>query len=269
MKILSNYKNLLKKHGVKPSKRLGQNFLIDKNVLKKIIRTANLSPEDVVLEVGPGLGILTQELAKGAKQVIAVEKDKRMCEILAEVLNAGNVRNVRIVNQDILKFDPYTLCPKSYTLIANLPYYLTTPAIRKFLETKNPPQEIILVIQKEVAQRITAKPGKMSILTVSVQFYAEPKIISYVSKESFWPQPKVDSAIIKIVPKRWQKDINTELFFKIVKAGFSSKRKMLKNNLKLDESILKKLGLNPKVRAENLSIQDWLKIYESYKFYKK
>lgn len=249
-------KELFRKHNIKPSKHLGQNFLIDKSVLRKIIETADLSSKDTILEIGPGLGILTIELAKKAKQVIAVEKDKRMCEILKEVLK--DYKNVKIINQDALS---YELRVTSYKLIANLPYYITSPVIRKFLETENPPKETILMVQKEVAQRIVAKPLRMNLLAVAVQFYAKAEIVSYVRKRSFYPQPKVDSAIIKIIPQPIPK-INTKKFFQLVKTGFSSKRKMLKNNLQLEESILKKIKINPKTRAENLSIQDWLKLYD-------
>ena len=256
-------KELLRKYNIKPSKRLGQNFLIDKSVLRKIIETANLSSKDTILEIGSGLGILTIELAKQAKQVIAVEKDKRMCEILKEVLK--DYKNVKIINQDALNYElPASRQGgrvTSYKLIANLPYYITSPVIRKFLETENPPKETILMVQKEVAQRIVAKPLRMNLLAVAVQFYAKAKIVSYVRKKSFYPQPKVDSAIIKIVSQPIPK-INTKKFFQLVKTGFSSKRKMLKNNLQLGESILEKIKINPKTRAENLSIQDWLKLYD-------
>ena len=156
--------------------------------------------------------------------------------------------------------------------MANLPYYITSPVIRKFLEIEHKPELMVLMVQKEVAQRICARTqkgfrGKMSILSVSVQFYADPKIVSYVSKKSFYPKPKVDSAILRIAP-RINADLNADLrgidtkkFFRMVRAGFSSKRKMLKNNLKIDESVLTNMGLNPKIRAENLSIQDWLKLF--------
>lgn len=252
-------KELLRKYNIKPSKRLGQNFLIDKSVLRKIIETANLSPRDTVLEIGPGLGILTIELAKRAKKVMAVEKDKKMCRILKEILR--DYRNVKIINQDALS---YELQVTSYKLIANLPYYITSPVIRKFLEAENPPKEMVLMVQKEVAQRIVAKPLRMNLLAVAVQFYAKAEIVSYVRKKSFYPQPRVDSAIIKIVPQPIPK-INTKKFFQLVKTGFSSKRKMLKNNLKINESILKKIRINPKARAENLSIPDWLSLYEIIK----
>ena len=271
-------KEILKKYGIKPSKKLGQNFLIDKSVLKKIIEAANLSVNDIVLEIGPGLGILTIELAKKVKKVIAIEKDKKMCEILKNVLSVENVVNVEIVNNDILNAK-YELPNTNYKLVANLPYYITSPVIRKFLDPPvdgppggGKPELMVLMVQKEVAQRICARTqkgfrGKMSILSVSVQFYADPKIVSYVSKKSFYPKPKVDSAILRIAP-RINADLNADLrgidtkkFFRMVRAGFSSKRKMLKNNLKIDESVLTNMGLNPKMRAENLSIQDWLKLF--------
>lgn len=259
---------ILKRYNIKPSKKLGQNFLIDKGVLKKIIHAANLNSDDIVLEIGPGLGVLTIELAKRVKKVIAIEKDRRMCEILKKVLK--NYKNVEIINKDILDVGYSTSLPRScgadikhYKLVANLPYYITSPVIRKFLETNPPaggkPKLMILMVQKEVGQRICAK-SKMSLLSVAVQFYSKPEIISYVSKKSFYPQPKVDSAIIKITPKPIPK-INTKKFFNLVKKGFSSKRKMLKNNLRINESILEELRLNPKIRAENLSIQDWLKLF--------
>jgi len=255
--------HLIMRHKVKPIKRLGQNFLIDKQVIKKVIRAANLLPKDVVLEIGPGTGALTQEIAKTVKKVIAVEKDKNLCQILKQVLK--DFKNVKIVNQDILN---YSLQTTNYKLIASLPFYITAPIIRKFLEIKNSPKEMILIVQKEVAQRICAKPPKMSILSVSVQFYANVKIISYISKKSFYPQPKVDSAIIKIVPGKKYKDVDIDLFFKIVKAGFAHPRKQLINNLskmlKLDKkelsSLLLKNNIRPIQRAEALSINDWIKL---------
>ncbi|MCJ7786810.1 16S rRNA (adenine(1518)-N(6)/adenine(1519)-N(6))-dimethyltransferase RsmA [Patescibacteria group bacterium] len=248
----------------KPKKYLGQNFLIDKNILRKIIDAADLSAKDIILEIGPGTGVLTLELAKYAKKVIAVEKDRELCAMLKE--NLKNYKNVEIINANILKIENLKL--KIDKIVANLPYYITSPVIRKFLEADPPaggqPREMILMVQKEVAQRICAKPPNMNLLAVAVQFYAEPKIICYVSKNSFWPKPKVDSSIIKIVPHvgRRTSHIKIGMIFNLVKMGFSSKRKMLKNNLKIEESTFKKLGLNPKTRAENLSIENWIKLYE-------
>jgi 16S rRNA (adenine1518-N6/adenine1519-N6)-dimethyltransferase len=250
-------KTILQKHNIHPKKYMGQNFLIDENILNKIIDSADLSTKDTVLEIGPGLGILTAELARKAKRVIAVEKDKKMCEVLKDVLK--EFKNTEIINADILKTKPVGFT--NYKIVANIPYYLTSPIIRKFLEAKNRPDMIILMVQKEVAQRITAKPPHMNILSIAVQFYAEPKIIDYVLKNSFFPVPKVDSAIIKIIPKQIP-EIDTEKFFTLIKKGFSAKRKMLKNNI--PEANLKKAGLNPGVRAENLSIDNWMKIYSDF-----
>ena len=271
---LRTVKKLLKKYGIYPSKRLGQNFLIDKNVFQKIIKAANLSKNDVVLEIGPGIGNLTLELAKESERVVAIEKDKKMCGALKEILNNLDIKNVEIINQDVLKLnlEPYTLKP--YKVVANLPYYITSPIIRKFLEMKKQPKEMILMVQKEVAKRICAKPPKMSILAVSVQFYAKPEIISFVSKKSFWPQPKVDSAIIKITPCRPAHAIgvNPLLFFKIVKAGFSHPRKQLINNLSKELKIEKEKARNwllknkiqPEQRAETLTLKDWPRLAKNY-----
>jgi 16S rRNA (adenine1518-N6/adenine1519-N6)-dimethyltransferase len=266
-------KNLLEKYGARPFKGWGQNFLIDKSVLRKIIESADLKPNDIVLEIGPGIGILTHELAKKVKKVIAVEKDPKMEEILRELLECWNVRNVKIIKRDILKLDlkPYTLNP--YKIVANLPYYIVSPVIRKFLElTEVRPLEMILMVQKEVAQRICAKPPDMNLLAVSVQFYAKPEILFYVSKNSFWPQPKVNGAVIKIVPQKLQRTVLCKLFFKIVKAGFRQPRKQLANNLskmlKLDKEKVKnwllKNGIQPNQRAETLTIEDWLKLTKNW-----
>ena len=266
-------KEILSKYQTRPSKGLGQNFLVDKHVLDKIIAAADLKKDDTVLEVGPGVGTLTQELAQKAGDVIAVEKDETMIEILKETLE--NLQNVKVINNDILKFNP----PEKYKLIANIPYYLTSPLIRKFLEEKNRPEEIVLMIQKEVAQRICSNPPDMSILAVSVQFYADAKIISYVSKGCFLPVPKVDSAIIKIVPhspsfprKRESSEFN-DLFFKVVKAGFSHPRKQIHGNLSKTlklikgqtEKMLFEAGIKPSQRAETLSMDNWINLTEKYK----
>lgn len=295
-------KNLMEKYGIAPKKLFGQNFLISEGILNKIIKEANLSKEDTVLEVGPGLGALTFKMAPHVKKIIAVEKDRELIKILKERLVEEKVGNIEIVEQDILKFNPtgYELTANSYKLVANIPYYLTSALIRKFLESENQPQKIILMIQKEVAQRIClprrslgggwrSQQIKMNILALSVQFYAEAKILFYVSKENFWPSPKVDSAIIEITPGELSASAKAtadekKLFFKIVKAGFANKRKQLAGNLarnlslrgtkqsKLSkekaEEILKSLGLNPKIRAEELTLEDWVKLIKSDIFYR-
>jgi len=271
-----NIKNLLEKHKIRPSKGLGQNFLIDKEVVKKFIESAELKPNDVVLEIGPGFGVLTQELAKKAGRVIAVEKDPSMVKVLKELLDCWNVRNVRIIKDDILKINPkYYIIPNTkYKIVANLPFYLTVPVIRKFLESDYQPRGMILIIQKEVGQRICAKPPDMNLLAVSVQIYAKPEIVSYISKNSFWPKPKVDSAIIRIAPliNADRKLINTDLFFKIVRAGFSQPRKQLLNNLsktlkfnkEKTKSWLLKNKIQPIQRAETLKVCDWINLTKSF-----
>jgi 16S rRNA (adenine1518-N6/adenine1519-N6)-dimethyltransferase len=272
-------KNLLRKYNLHPSKRLGQNFLIDKSVLRKIVEAAELSKEDIILEVGPGIGNLTMELAKKAKKIIAVEKDLKMIEILKETMR--NLINVEIVQGNILDPKIFSYIRKKfvfrsqYKLVANIPYYLTSPLIRKFLEEKSPPKEMILMVQKEVARRICAKPPDMNLLAVSVQFYAKPEIVSFVSKNSFWPKPKVDSAIIKIKPliDADRGPINADLFFKVVKAGFSHPRKQLINNLseklKMKKEKVKNWllenNIQPSQRAENLTIKDWINLIRNFK----
>ena len=269
-------KDLLKEYRTYASKRLGQNFLIDKTVLRKIIEAADLKPNDMVLEIGPGIGTLTRELAKTARKVIAIEKDPKMIDILKDTTK--DFQNVEIIKEDILKMSPesYKLKAKSYKVVANLPFYLTAPVIRQFLETKNPPQEMNLVVQKEVAQRICAKPPDMSILAVSVQFYAKPEIISYISKKSFWPSPKVDAAILKIVPRQFCVPASRqfcEQFFRIVKAGFAHPRKQILNNLsnelKYNKGVVKswllKNNIQPTQRAETLTLEDWTKLTKSFK----
>lgn len=251
-------KNQLKEYNLKPNKRLGQSFLINKKVLQKIIKTANISKNETVLEIGPGLGVLTKELAQKAKKVIAIEKDKQMADALKEILK--DYKNVEIIIGDAL-----SILKTSPKVVANIPYYLTSPLIRLLLESDNPPEQMILLVQKEVAQRICAKPPKMNLLAISVQFYAKPKIISYVSKSSFWPEPKVDSAIIKIANIKKPENIDIKKFFKLVKAGFSHPRKQLVNNLSKELNIekekikkaLAECNLNIQARAQNLSVEDW------------
>jgi len=278
-------KEILSRYETRPSKGLGQNFLIDKNVLEKIIASADIKPTDTILEVGPGIGTLTQALAEKGSGVIAVEKSETMCEILKETLK--NFKNVEIIQGDILKISNFKFQISNYKVVANIPYYLTSPLIRKFLELDNPPQEMILMLQKEVAQRICPErtgslPPKMSLLAVSVQFYAQAKIVSYVSKNCFYPAPKVDSAIIKIKPHasgQAQKkyDISPDLFFEVVKAGFSHPRKQLVNNLTTLKSLndvkltkeqisqwLLKNNIKQNQRAETLSVSDWVNLCKTF-----
>jgi 16S rRNA (adenine1518-N6/adenine1519-N6)-dimethyltransferase len=245
---------------------MGQHFLVDREVLEEILAAAEISPEDLILEIGAGLGVLTLEMAKRAKKIIAAEKDKKLAEILEDVLKKEKVDNVEIIVGDILN-KGFKFQASSFKIVANLPYYLTSRLIRKLLESPNPPNEMVLMIQKEVAERICASPPKMSLLAVSVQFYARPEIIAFVSKKSFWPEPEVDSAIIKISKIKYQKSkTSAESFFKIVRAGFSSPRKKLANNLAkiLPEltrrgiaDLLQKIGLRSNCRSQDLSVDNW------------
>lgn len=279
-RLLMETKEIFKKNNLIPKKSLGQNFLIDEKALKKIVETIQIKPSDIIIEVGPGIGTLTKELAKKAKKVIAVEKDENLTKILKEILKKEGIKNVEIIGKDIFEifnsqsliFDKFSIL--NYKVTGNLPFYLTAPLIRSFLEFKNPPKEMVLTIQKEVAQRICEKPPKMNLLATSVQLYARPKIIGYISKNSFWPQPKVDGAILqisKIATNLLQ--INKNLFFRIVKAGFSQPRKTLLNNLaknlNFDKKEIERLLLNsnikPNQRAETLNVQDWLNLTKTFK----
>lgn len=250
--------------------KLGQNFLQDMAVLEKIIQTSDLKEGDFVVEIGPGEGVLTEQLIKYAKRVVAIELDDKLIPTLTEKFQ--NIPNIEIIHADILTINLPELLTENaiskYKLIANIPYYITSPIIRLFLEQPRQPQEIVLMVQKEVAQRIVAKAGQNSILSISVQYYASAEIMFEVSKYAFSPVPKVDSAVIKIIPERkFNKELD-KAFFKIIKAGFSAKRKTLVNNLSNSlqieketvEEKLKNLGLDPKVRAQELSVNNWEKL---------
>lgn len=278
---IKTIKELLKAHKTSPKDRLGQNFLLEKRVAAKMLRAADLpaqaglSLQDTVLEIGPGIGTLTKELAKSAKQIVAVEKDAVMVKILKETTEEFS--NIEIIQNDILKLSSLRasypqLARSKFKVVANLPYYITSPVMRMFLETENKPECMVFMVQKEVAQRICAKPPDMNLLAVSIQFYAEPKIISFVHKGAFWPQPKVDSAIIRIVPHKAKLEVKPKDFFHVVKAGFKQPRKQLGNNLtqglKLSrekiETWLSKTGIQPTQRAETLSLEDWVGLVKSF-----
>lgn len=243
----------------KARKSLGQNFLINPGILDKIVTAAELDKNDTVIEIGPGTGVLTEKLTEKSSRVIAVEKDRRLIEKLKEKFK--NV-NVEIIEKDILKLDVGELIENSpYKLIGNIPYYITSHLLKTIFEKWPTPDLVLLMVQKEVALRITEKPPHMNLLALSVQFYAEPKIVSYVSRGSFRPMPKVDSAIIKLVPLRQSKvgdNESKDKFFKLIKTAFAGKRKQLKNTVGLE--ILNKAGIKPKTRPEELSMNDWINI---------
>lgn len=269
----SEIKKILKKEKLQALKSLGQNFLIDKEVLDKIIQAAELGKNDVVLEIGPGLGVLTKKLSEKAKKVIAVEKDRGLAKFLE-----GRYRNVEVINGDALKLDFLPIVKKysaagKYKVVSNIPYYITSPLMKLFLESECQPKLIVFLVQKEVAQRICAKAGDMSILAISVQTYGSPEIAGYIDKSSFYPEPKVDSAILKI--KNISRDFSRDYyqkFFKIVKMGFSAKRKKISNNLSsglyIEKEKIKKFlesfGINPDSRAQELTLEDWKKLADLF-----
>src|SRR3972149_8258539 len=265
-------KSLCKQHGLYPSSIRGQNFLISHDVLDDMVEAADLKKDDIILEVGPGFGTLTLELAKKVKKVIAVEQDKILIKALQENLKKENINNVEIIEGNVLKLPTtrYQLLATNYRIVANLPYQITSRFLRQFLAEENKPQDMMLMVQKEVAERICAKPGQMSLLAVSVQFYAKPEIVRVVSKDCFWPEPKVDSAIIKIAlssrKNKERAEFDEKYFFKIVRNGFLHRRQKLVNNLSnafhLDKNILqlqsKEMEIFENARAQELSMEQWI-----------
>jgi len=260
------------KEKIRPNKSWGQNFLIDKKVLEKIIETAGLVKDDVVIEIGAGTGILTKELSTRVKKVIAFEIDKKLIPILQG--NLKKFENVEIRNEDILKIEDWQCLKTKYKIVANIPYNITSAVLEKFLSAPNKPAILVLLVQREVAERICASPSPagqgrdvgMSVLSVMVQFYGAPKIIKIVPPSAFSPQPKVESAILKIEMKDFRETGIEKHFFQIVKAGFSQRRRMLKNNLRVlaDEKTIKNLLQNSKIketaRAEEISLEQWLSL---------
>ena len=259
--------HILHRFKLRADKKLGQNFLIDENIVRNIVAAAELSDKDTVLEVGPGIGTLTQGLAESGASVVAVELDKRLLPVLDTTLEGYD--NVRIVNGDILQVDiMQTVGVDEFKVCANLPYYITTPIIFALLEKRLPMERLVAMVQKEVAERMAAKPGgkDYGALSVAIQYYTEPEIAFIVPPSSFIPAPSVDSAVI--VCKRREKPpvevCDEALFFRVVKAAFSLRRKMLNNSLKnmgiKGEQVAKWLelaGVDGKRRAETLSLEDF------------
>jgi len=269
-----NISALLKQHGLRANKKLGQNFLQDPFALASITSAAEIKSTDTILEIGSGLGSLTRYLAESAKQVIAVEIDREMLPVLQAVTSAYN--NINIIHGDILKFSPQELIQESnYLVVANIPYYITSAIIRHLLENERKPRRIVLTVQKEVATRICAEPGDMSLLALSVQIYGKPRIAKHIPASAFFPAPKVDSAVLCIdiypSPKIQPDTLNT--FFKLIKAGFSQKRKTLRNSLSAGlhistqgaEELLKNANIDQRRRAETLSIEEWQRLCNLYK----
>jgi 16S rRNA (adenine1518-N6/adenine1519-N6)-dimethyltransferase len=283
--LLAQTKSYLRQFDFQARKGLGQHFLVNEEVLKLVISTSELTSNDVVMEVGPGLGVLTRELARRTGWVVAIELDSKLAVALEQTL--ASFDNASIINRDILKVDPAALLeeqkvrfppaisnPFSYKVVANLPYYITSPVLHNFLEASVKPQIMVVMVQKEVADAIVAKPGQMSVLSVSVQFYGEPRIISYVPAQCFYPPPEVDSAILRI-DLHFQPAVTVtdeRSFFDLVQAGFSASRKQIVNSLaqglRLPKAeilaLLEEAHIVPKRRAETLSLAEWARLWQVF-----
>jgi len=263
-------RNLLYAHNMRPNKAFGQNFLIDRSILMKIVAAAEIDPNDEILEVGAGTGVLTRELAQKARRVVAVELERDMLALLAKT--TSHSPNVELIARNLLFLNPVEIFGQApYKLVANLPYYITAPTFRHFLESANPPRVLVVMVQQEVAERIVAKPGDLSVLAISVQFYGQPRIVARVPASSFYPAPKVDSAILRVdvhadAPLT---AVERESFFRLVQAGFSERRKQLHNSLthglhhknEIIRAWLSEAGIEASRRAETLSIAEWLQLW--------
>ncbi len=268
---INTIKYIMKKYDFKFSKGLGQNFLIDENALNKIIDGAEINEKDNIIEIGPGIGVMTYEMATRAKKVLAVEIDSFLIPVLSDTLYEFD--NVEVINSDVLKLDLNALIKEKFDskpkVVANLPYYITTPIVMSLLENDINVSDIVVMVQKEVADRMIAKPSTKDYgaLSVAVQYYSDPEIITTVSPASFNPQPKVSSSVIRLKIKENELDIiNKKVFFNVVKDAFSKRRKTLLNALssgilKVPKDTLKEVfeitAINPQRRGETLSIEEF------------
>ena len=271
--MTTNPRTLLDQYELHPKKGLGQNFLHDPNTLEKIVNTAELMPDDMVVEIGTGTGTLTQRLAQKARHVISIEIDETLRPVLEQEL--ASYDNVVVIYEDFLKVDVLRLVgQKAFVVVANVPYYITSKILRNLLDSHRRPRRIVLTMQMEVAERIIAKPGDMSLLAVSVQFYGKPQIVTRLKPGVFWPRPDVDSAVLRIdcyddppldVP-------DSKTFFRLVRAGFSQKRKQLKNSLsgglgiksRVAGAMLEEAGVDATRRAETLSLEEWAALTRAF-----
>lgn len=268
-----NVAALLRAHGLSPKKSLGQNFLTDPSTLERIVQAAEIHSDSTILEVGPGLGSLTRYLAQAARRVIAVELDASLISPLEQVL--GGLGNVEIIHADILKIVPTDyIADDQYLVVANIPYYITSNLIRHLLEAPRKPNRIVLTVQREVAERITAAPGDMNLLALSVQVYGRPKVVLRIPAGAFYPPPNVDSSVVRIdlYPQPLISPNQLDLFFRLAKAGFGQKRKTLRNSLSAGlnwpgertAQLLQNAAIDPQRRAETLALEEWKVLVETY-----
>jgi len=257
---------ILRRYGIRPNPRLGQNFLIDSGALTKVIAAAGFTGDEVVLEVGAGLGALTRQLAREVRQVIAVEFDRRLIPVLEQMVE--NLRNVQLIAGDILSLDLEKLISEQpYRVVANIPYNITSVLIRRLMESPRPAERVVLTVQREVAERIIAKPGAMNLLAISVQLYGEPYVVARIPARAFYPKPKVDSAVLRVDvhPEPKVSRVLIPQLFRLARAGFGQKRKQLHNALagRLNvapaqiEVWLEEAAIRPQSRAQELSLEEW------------
>ncbi|PID32835.1 ribosomal RNA small subunit methyltransferase A [Candidatus Saccharibacteria bacterium] len=250
-------------------KSLGQHWLKDKAILREIVDSAEISSDDTVLEVGPGLGTLTSQILRQSKRVVAVEFDPNLARKLPGQFPG---KDLEVINEDILKFDLSSL-PKNYKVVANIPYYITAKIVEKFLSADNQPSRLVLLVQKEVAQRICAQPGEMSLLALNAQVYAKTSLGIEVPRQYFTPPPKVDSQVVILDTFTEPLVENDPIFWRVARAGFSEKRKKLRSSISAGlaisksqaEELLDKAGIDPNLRAQDLSIDDWINLAEEVK----
>lgn len=265
------WRDLLRRHGLRPDRRLGQHFLFDPGALAKVVEAAELAPESRVLEVGAGVGSLTWHLAQVCREVVAVELDARLFPALEEAV--GGLPGVRLVQGDILRLDLGRLMgAEPYHVVANIPYQITSRLIRQLLEAATPPERLVLTVQQEVAERIVAPPGKMSLLALSVRLYGRPEVVARIPAGAFVPPPEVESAVLRVDVERSQGlgPEQARLLFRLARAGFSQRRKQLRNALAAGMHVpasraagwLQAAGLDPAHRAQELSVEDWLRLTE-------
>ena len=267
-------RQILTRWRLRPTKSLGQNFLTDPHIAEKIVDAADLTRDDVALEIGAGLGVLTVHLAQRAGRVVAVEIDEHLLAPLS--IEMERFDNVQIVQGDILECDPAALVAPAerYVVVANLPYYITSAVLRHVLEARVKPQRVVVTVQYEVAKRIAAGPGDMSLLAVSVQFYGRPQIMFRIKSGSFYPSPQVESAVVRIDlhPQPLLPAQEVDTFFQVVRAGFAQRRKQLHNTLAAGLQIsseqtkerLRDAGVDPRRRAQALSLDDWLRVVQAF-----
>lgn len=268
-----NVPALLRAHQLSPKKSLGQNFLTDPIALERIVEAAELDPTAAVLEVGPGLGSLTRYLAQAARRVVAVELDENLIPLLRDVL--AGMENVAVIHGDILELNPVDLMGEpGYFVVANIPYYITSNLIRHLLEAEVKPRRLVLTVQREVANRISAQPGDMSLLALSVQVYGKPRTAVRIPAGAFYPPPKIDSSAVRVdlYDKPLIPPAYLNAFFRLAKAGFGQKRKTLRNALSAGlnwsgektAAVLSEAGIDPQRRAETLSMEEWKTLTEIY-----